>query len=81
MHPVPGRMRTLCAEKIAAKKSVFERLFFSARFRKRENAHMETAHMFLYATDFFARENAAKIAYMEKRPYSDMSTLCAESNI
>ena len=21
MHPVPGRMRTLCAEKIAAKKS------------------------------------------------------------
>ena len=36
MHPVPGRMRTLCAEKIAAKKSVFERLFFSACFRKRE---------------------------------------------
>ena len=43
MHPVPGGMRTLCAEKIAAKKSVFERLFFSARFRKRENAHMEPA--------------------------------------
>ena len=26
MHPVPGCMCTLCAEKIAAKKSVFERL-------------------------------------------------------
>ena len=60
MHPVPGRMRTLCAEKIAAKKSVLE--------RKRENARMETAPMHLYATDFFARKNAAKIAYMEKRP-------------
>ena len=37
----------------------------SARFRKRENAHMEMAHMYLYATDF---ENAAKITYMEKWP-------------
>ena len=68
MHPVPGRMCILCAEKIAAKKSVFERPFFSARFRKRENAFMETAPMYLYATNFFACENAAKIAYMEKRP-------------
>ena len=32
MHPVPGRMLTLCAEKIAAKKSVFERLFFQRAF-------------------------------------------------
>ena len=68
MHPVPGRMRTLCAEKIVAKKSVFGNFFFSARFRKGENALMETAPMYLYASDFFARENAAKIAYMEKRP-------------
>ena len=46
-----------------------EKDFFSARiFRKRENVHMEMAPMYLYATDFFARENAAKIAYMEKRP-------------
>ena len=62
MHPVPERMHTLCAEKIAAKKLVLERLFFSALFRKRENAHMETAPMYLYATNFFARKNAAKIA-------------------
>ena len=45
-----------------------ETFFFSARSRKRENAYMETAPMYLYVTDFFARENAAKIAYMEKRP-------------
>ena len=45
-----------------------ETFFFSARFRKRENTHMETAPMYLYTTDFFARENAAKIAYMEKLP-------------
>ena len=29
MHPVSGRMGTLCTEKVAAKKSVFERHFFT----------------------------------------------------
>ena len=72
MHPVPGYMRTLCAEKIAAKKSVFERLFFQRTFfRKRENAHMETAPMYLYATNFFTSQSAAKIVYMEKRPNTE----------
>ena len=57
------------ARKKSPQKSRFSRdFFFSARFRKRENAYMETAPMYLYATDFFARKNAAKIAYMEKRP-------------
>ena len=41
MHPVPGRMHTLCAEKIDAKKSFFcDTFFFNARFRRRENAHI-----------------------------------------
>ena len=30
MHPISGHMRTLCAEKIAAKKSIFKRHLFSA---------------------------------------------------
>ena len=30
MHPVSGRMGTLCAEKVATKKLVFKRPFFTA---------------------------------------------------
>ena len=57
MHPVPGRMRTLCAEKNRR-----EKVGFRDTFRKRENTHMETAPYYLCATDFFARKIAAKIA-------------------
>ena len=65
MHPVPGRMRTLCAEKIAAKKSVFETFFQRAFSQARQSVYGNGHYVFIC----YRLENAAKIAYMEKRPY------------
>ena len=61
MHPVPGRMRTLCAGKIAAKTSVFKRLFFSARFLELENAHMETALCIYMLPTFSLKKKQQKL--------------------
>ena len=55
-------------EKNRRKKSVFERLFFSARVLASEKTRIWKRPLCIYMLPKFARENAAKIAYMEKRP-------------
>ena len=53
MHPVPGRMRTLCAEKIVAKKSVFGN-FFSARVFARGKTHLLKRPLCIYMLPTFS---------------------------
>ena len=53
MDPVPGRMRTLCTEKIAAKKSVFEN-FFSARVFASEKTRIWKRPLCIYVLPTFS---------------------------